>query len=49
MRVILVYASEDAKEYFSNNQPFDIRNNLGKIIQFLGYWMVAIEKVTVTE
>lgn len=45
----MVLSSEDGKEYFSNNQPFDIRINLGKVIQFVGYWMVAIADVTVTE
>jgi hypothetical protein len=49
MSVRMVLSSEDGKEYFSNNQPFDFRINLGKVIQFVGYWMVAIADVTVTE
>jgi len=45
----MVLSSEDGKEYFSNNQPFDFRINLGRVIQFEGYWMVAITDVTVTD
>lgn len=49
MSVRMVLSSEDGKECFSNNQPFDFRINLGRVIQFEGYWMIFITDETVTD
>lgn len=49
MSVRMILSSEDGKEYFSNNQHFDFRINLTRVIQFEGYCMVAITEVNVTD
>jgi hypothetical protein len=42
-------SSEDGKDLFSDNQPFNFRVKLNRTIQLEGYWVVAFTEFTTTE
>lgn len=49
MSLRIVVSSEDGKDLFSNNKPFDFRVKLNQRIQLDDYWVVAVTEFSTTE
>lgn len=49
MSLRVVASSDDAKDLFSDNKPFNFRIKLNRTIQLDGYWVVALTEFSTAE